>query len=62
MEQAKTEVAAYMATLKTSVDETNVAVTDDPSVIASGKAIFTQYCTPCHGADAAGPKPPWVRT
>ncbi|MCC6910565.1 MAG: c-type cytochrome [Flavobacteriales bacterium] len=54
IEQAKTEVAAYMATLKTSVDETNVAVTEDPSVIASGKAIFTQYCTPCHGADAAG--------
>lgn len=54
MEQAKVEVAAYMATLKTSVDENNVTVVDDPAVIASGKTIFTQYCTPCHGADAAG--------
>ena len=54
MEQAKVEVAAYMATLKTSVDENNVTVVDDPAVIANGKAIFTQYCTPCHGADAAG--------
>ncbi|HQV76733.1 MAG TPA: cbb3-type cytochrome c oxidase N-terminal domain-containing protein [Flavobacteriales bacterium] len=54
MEQAKIEVAAYMATLKTSVDETNVTVSDDPSVLSSGKAIFTQYCTPCHGADGAG--------
>ena len=54
MEQAKADVAAYMATLKTSVDETNVAVTDDAGVLANGKAIFTQYCTPCHGADACG--------
>lgn len=54
MEQAKVEVAAYMATLKNSVDENNVTRTDDLAVLANGKAIFTQYCTPCHGADAAG--------
>ncbi len=54
MEQARVDVAAYMATLKNSVDENNVTRTDDPSVIANGKAIFTQYCTPCHGPDAAG--------
>ena len=54
MEQAKIDVAAYMATQKTAVNETNVTLMDDPSVLASGKAIFTQYCTPCHGADAAG--------
>jgi len=54
MEQAKADVAIYMSTQKTSVNETNVIIMDDPSVLASGKAIFTQYCTPCHGADAAG--------
>ena len=54
MAQAKTEVDAYMATLTNSVDETNVVMLTDPSALSNGKAIFTQFCTPCHGGDAAG--------
>lgn len=54
MAQAKADVDAYMATLTNTVDENTVTLTDDAGVMASGRAIFTQYCTPCHGADATG--------
>lgn len=54
MEQAKQDIAAYTAKLGASVDETNVKVSTDPGTLAAGRNIFTQYCTPCHGADAAG--------
>jgi cytochrome c oxidase cbb3-type subunit 3 len=54
MEQAKADVAAFMATQKAAVDETNITVSTDASALAGGQAIFNQYCTPCHGADGAG--------
>ncbi|MFZ1689290.1 MAG: cbb3-type cytochrome c oxidase N-terminal domain-containing protein [Flavobacteriales bacterium] len=54
MVQAKAEIAAYTAKLGALVDETNVKATSDPGTITAGRNIFTQYCTPCHGADAAG--------
>lgn len=54
MAQAKLDVDAYMATLTNTVDENTVTMSDDVSVLASGRSIFTQYCTPCHGADASG--------
>jgi cytochrome c oxidase cbb3-type subunit 3 len=54
MAQAKLDVDAYMATLTNTVDENTVTLTDDAGVLASGRGIFTQYCTPCHGADASG--------
>lgn len=54
MTQAKADVDAYLATLTNTVDENSVTILTEPSAIASGKALFTQYCTPCHGADAAG--------
>ncbi len=54
MAQAKIDVDAYRATLTNTVDENTVTVSVDAGVLASGKSIFTQYCTPCHGADAAG--------
>lgn len=54
MAQAKVDVDAYMATLKASVDESSVVLLTDPGALANGKAIFTQFCTPCHGPDAAG--------
>ncbi len=54
MAQAKADVAAYNATLTNTVDENTVTASTDPAVLASGKSLFTQYCTPCHGADAAG--------
>ncbi|MCB0768637.1 MAG: c-type cytochrome, partial [Flavobacteriales bacterium] len=54
MEQAKADVAAFMATQKNAVDETNITVSTDAGALAGGQAIFNQYCTPCHGADGAG--------
>ena len=54
MVQAKADVAAYMATLTNTVDENTVELSTDAGVLASGRAAFTLYCTPCHGADAAG--------
>ncbi len=54
MDQAKTDVAAYMATLTNLVDENNVTASADASVIASGKGIFTQYCVACHMANGEG--------
>jgi len=54
MEEARTDVAAYMATLKSVVDENTVTLSTEAADLASGGAIFNQYCTPCHGADAAG--------
>ena len=54
MAQADAEIAAYKATLGDLVDENTVTLTTDEGVLANGRSIFTQYCTPCHGADAAG--------
>ncbi|MBL7984979.1 MAG: c-type cytochrome [Flavobacteriales bacterium] len=54
MAQAKEDIAIYTAKLGASVDENTIVASTDPGMIASGKAVFTQYCTPCHGADAAG--------
>lgn len=54
MAQAKVEVDAYLATLTAAVDENTVTFTDDAAVLGTGRALYTQYCTPCHGADAAG--------
>jgi cytochrome c oxidase cbb3-type subunit 3 len=54
MTQAGSDIAAYMATLRNTVDENTVTETTDAGVLASGRSIFTQNCTPCHGADAAG--------
>lgn len=54
MAEAKERVAAYLATQTNLVDETNVTFTDDPTVIAEGRTLFQDFCTACHGADAAG--------
>ena len=54
MAKAKEDIAIYTAKLGASVDENTIVASTDPGMIASGKAVFTQYCTPCHGADAAG--------
>lgn len=54
MDQAKTDVAAYMATLTNLVDENNVTASTDAAVIASGKGIYTQYCVACHLANGEG--------
>lgn len=54
MLQAKAEIAAYTAKLGAVVDETNVKAASDPATLLAGRTVFAQYCTPCHGIDAAG--------
>lgn len=54
MAQAEADVAAYLATQTNLVDENSVTFTDDPAVIAEGRSLFSEFCTACHGADAAG--------
>lgn len=54
MVQAKADIDAYLATLTTTVDENTVTMTDDAGTLASGRELFTTFCTACHGADASG--------
>lgn len=54
MEKAKADVAAYVAKAGAAVDENSVTVTTDAVALAGAKATFTQYCSACHGPDAAG--------
>ena len=60
-EEYKTEVAladsakkVYLSNAANQVDETTVKLVTDAPTIASGKAIFSQTCAACHGADAQG--------
>jgi len=54
MEQAKADVAAYLATKADLVDETNVdKLTDEPD-LAAGKEIFMTNCAVCHGQNGEG--------
>lgn len=48
------QVEEYRAKAKNLVDETNVTVLADAGDLASGKAIFIQYCAVCHSNDGGG--------
>ena len=54
MAQAKSDVDAYLATLTDLVDENTVERHNDPSMIATGKTIYMDNCTPCHGKSMEG--------
>ncbi len=54
MEQAKADVAAYVAKVGAAVDENTVTITTDASALAAAKETFISYCAACHGPDAAG--------
>ena len=54
MAQAKVEVDAYLATATTSIDETNVTITDDVGRINAAQELFVQNCSPCHGMAGGG--------
>jgi len=54
IEQAKADVAAYVARAGASVDETTVTLTTDAGALAGAKETFITYCAACHGADGAG--------
>lgn len=49
------ELAAAAAKARGEVtDETLAALAADATVVADGKALFTQYCAACHGPEAGG--------
>lgn len=54
MEQAKADVAAFVARAGAAVDENTVTVTTDAGALAGAKETFVTYCAACHGADGAG--------
>lgn len=54
IEEGVRQVEEYRAKAKNLVDETNVTFLADAGDLASGKAIFVQYCAVCHNADGGG--------
>ncbi|MBL8000706.1 MAG: c-type cytochrome [Flavobacteriales bacterium] len=54
MEQAKADVAAYVARLGESVDENNVKLLTDAGAIGTGKGLYEANCVACHGSAAEG--------
>jgi cytochrome c oxidase cbb3-type subunit 3 len=53
VEEAKANIAAYMAKNSMNVDENSVTLADAAG-IADGKATFAANCAPCHGANGEG--------
>ena len=54
MAQAKIEVDAYLATAASSIDETNVTITEDVGRINAAQELFAQKCAACHGMAGEG--------
>lgn len=54
MKQASVDQEAFLAKSANRVDENSVKLTNDPTVLKDGAAIFQQNCTPCHGQHAEG--------
>lgn len=52
--RAEKEVAEYLKTSASNVDETNVRQLTESSDIAAGKEIFTGICATCHGKAGEG--------
>ncbi|CAG5078791.1 cbb3-type cytochrome c oxidase N-terminal domain-containing protein [Parvicella tangerina] len=51
---AEEQKQAYLATLKLSVDETNVTQLTDQADLDAGRQIFKNNCAVCHGDNAQG--------
>lgn len=54
MAVADKEKAAFLAKAANRVDERTVKLSTEATVLAGGKAIFTERCAPCHGDHAQG--------
>ncbi|WP_221393850.1 c-type cytochrome [Dyadobacter sp. NIV53] len=51
---AEMEKKAYIEKAGASMDENTVTQLTEETVLSQGKAIFTEKCTACHGADGGG--------
>ncbi len=54
MQQAKEDVALYLASLDNLMDENSVVLTTEPRDLAAGKGIFESNCAVCHAKDGGG--------
>lgn len=54
MMMAQHEVDAYKELMGPSIDETNVALIMDESLLAEGKEIYDLNCIACHGPNGEG--------
>jgi cytochrome c oxidase cbb3-type subunit 3 len=54
MQKGAEEKEAYLLKSASNVDENTVQFLSGESDLASGKAIFTSTCAPCHAADGGG--------
>ncbi len=54
MQKAEEEVQAYLATQGTLIDETNVELLMDEASLATGKEMYLQSCSVCHGQGGEG--------
>jgi len=52
--QAEIDKKAYMEKVGASMDENNVTLLTDPTVIDQGKKTFQEKCSACHGMDGGG--------
>jgi len=54
MAVAAKEKALFLSKAANRVDENTVKLTTDATVLSSGKALFTERCVACHGANGQG--------
>lgn len=54
MAQAQVDIDAYLATAASSIDETNVTITEDISRINAAQELFVKNCSACHGMAGGG--------
>jgi cytochrome c oxidase cbb3-type subunit 3 len=54
MKEAEEERALFLSKSANMVDEHTVTADLSAETIAAGKALYTQSCTPCHGAGGEG--------
>lgn len=54
MKEAEKERELFLSKSANMVDENTVTLDLNPETLAAGKALYTQSCTPCHGAGGEG--------
>jgi cytochrome c oxidase cbb3-type subunit 3 len=54
MEDARIAREAFMASAGNNIDESNVEFSDEPQVLANGKAIYDRECVACHAPEGQG--------